>query len=198
MTRSLAALALAPSVALAAPTAWSVDPSHSQVGFGVRHLVVSTVRGEFKSYEGKLSLDEADPTRSKVEATIDVASVDTRVADRDAHLRSPDFFDAANHPKMTFRSTEVARAGADRLKVTGDLTLRGVTKPVVLDVTTTPEVKGMYGETRRGFTATTKLSRKAFGLSWNSLVEAGPVVGDEVTVTLDLSVVKDQPKTAAN
>ena len=198
MTKLLAAVALAPTLALAAPAAWSVDPSHSQVGFGVRHLVVSTVRGEFKAYSGKLSLDEADPARSTVEATIDVNSIDTRVADRDAHLKSPDFFDAAAHPTITFRSTKVAKAGKEKLKVTGDLTLRGVTKPVVLDVATTPEVKGMFGETRRGFAATTKISRKAFGLTWNKLVEAGPAVGDEVTIALDLEVVKDPPKTAAN
>ena len=190
-------LALSPALALAAGATWNVDPSHSQVGFSVRHLVISNVRGEFSKYEGKVALDEADVTRSSVEATVDVNSVDTRVADRDAHLKSPDFFDAANHPTMTFKSTKVAKAGKDKLKVTGDLTLRGVTKPVVLDVSTTPEVKGMYGETRRGFHATTKISRKAFGLTWNKLVEAGPAVGDEVAIALDLEVVKDQPKTAS-
>ena len=198
MTKILASLlALVPALALAAPTTWNVDASHSQVGFAVRHLVISNVRGEFKTYQGKISLDDADPARSSVEATIDVNSIDTKVADRDAHLKSADFFDVANHPSMTFKSTKVARAGKDRLKVTGDLTLRGVTKPVVLDVTTTPEVKGMGGETRRGFAATTKISRKAYGLTWNKVVEAGPAVGDEVTIALELEAVKDQPKTAS-
>lgn len=189
-------LALAPALALAATSSWSVDPAHSQVGFGVKHLVISTVRGEFKTYTGKIVLDEADVTKSTVDATVDVNSIDTKVADRDAHLKSPDFFDAAKYPSMTFKSSKVAKAGKGKLKVTGDLTLHGVTKPVVLDVATTPEVKGMQGETRRGFAATTKISRKAFGLTWNNLVEAGPAVGDEVTITLELEAVKDQ-KTAS-
>jgi polyisoprenoid-binding protein YceI len=190
-------LSLAPVLALAAPTTWNVDPSHSRVGFTVKHLVISDVRGEFSRYDSKLVLDDADVTRSTVEASIDVGSIDTRVADRDAHLRSPDFFDVAKYPAMTFRSTKVTRAGKDKLKVTGDLTLHGVTKPVVLDVSTTPVVKGMSGETRRGFAATTRISRKAYGLTWNKLVEAGPAVGDEVAIALDLEVVADQPKTAS-
>jgi polyisoprenoid-binding protein YceI len=144
-----------------------------------------------------VQLDDADPTKSTVEATIDVNSLDTHVADRDAHLKSPDFFDTAKFPTVTFKSTKVAKAGKDALKVTGDLTLHGVTRPVTLDVKTSPEVKGMFGETRRAFAATTKISRKDFGLTWNKLVEAGPAVGDEVVITLDLEVVKDQPKSAA-
>jgi polyisoprenoid-binding protein YceI len=191
-------LVASPLLAAAAPSTWNVDPAHSQVGFSVKHLVISTVRGEFTKYSGVAKLDDADPTRSSVDVTIDASSIDTRVADRDAHLRSPDFLDAANHPTLTFKSTKVAKAGKDRLKVTGDLTLRGVTKPVTLDVTTTPEVKGMAGETRRGFSAVTKVSRKAFGLTWNKLVEAGPAVGDEVTIALDVALVKEAPKTAAN
>jgi polyisoprenoid-binding protein YceI len=199
MTKILASLlALFPALALAASSTWNVDASHSQVGFAVKHLVISNVRGEFRTYQGKVVLDEGDVTRSAVEATVDVNSLDTKVADRDAHLRSPDFFDVAKYPSMTFKSTKVAKAGKDRLKVTGDLTLHGVTKPVVLEVTTTPEVKGMGGETRRGFSGTTKISRKAFGLTWNKLVESGPAVGDEVTIALELEAVKDQPKTAAN
>jgi polyisoprenoid-binding protein YceI len=191
-------LALAPALALAGTSSWNVDASHSNAGFAVKHLVISTVRGAFSKLDGKIVLDEADVTRSVVEATLDVNSLDTQVADRDTHLKSPEFFDAATYPTITFKSTKVARAGKDRLKVTGDLTLHGVTKPVTLDVATSPEVKGMYGETRRGYTATTRISRKQFGLSWNKLVEAGPAVGDEVTITLDLEAVKDQPKTAAN
>jgi polyisoprenoid-binding protein YceI len=195
---ALVAVALSPAAALAAPTAWEVDPSHSQVGFAVKHLVVSTVRGEFEKYSGKIQLDDQDVAKSSVEATIDVNSIDTKVADRDAHLKSADFFDAANHPAITFKSTRVEKVGKDKLKVRGDLTLRGVTKPVTLDVVTTPEVKGMSGEARRGFSASTKINRKDFGLAWNKAVEAGPVVGDEVAITLDLSVVKGQPKTASN
>jgi polyisoprenoid-binding protein YceI len=190
-------LSLVPVLASAATSSWNVDASHSQVGFSVKHLVISNVRGEFGAYQGKLVLDESEPTKSTVEATIDVNTIDTKVADRDAHLKSADFFDAAKYPSITFKSTKVARAGKDKLKVTGDLTLHGVTKPVVLDVSTSPEVKGMYGETRRAFAATTKISRKDYGLTWNKLVEAGPAVGDEVTIALELEVVKDQPKTAS-
>jgi polyisoprenoid-binding protein YceI len=190
-------LSLAPTLALAATSTWNFDASHSQVGFAVKHLVISNVRGEFGAYQGKLVLDDADVTRSTVEATIDVNSVTTKVADRDTHLKSADFFDAASYPSITFKSTKVAQAGKDKLKVTGDLTLHGVTRPVILDVSTSPEVKGMFGETRRAFAGTTKLSRKEFGLVWNKLVEAGPAVGDELAISLDVELVKDAPKTAA-
>ncbi len=191
-------VSLAPTFALAATSSWNVDASHSQVGFAVKHLVISNVRGEFGTYQGKLVLDESDVTKSSVDATIDVNSLSTKVADRDAHLKSSDFFDVAKYPSITFKSTKVAKAGKDGLKVTGDLTLHGVTRPVVLDVTTSLEVKGMYGETRRAFAGTTRINRKDYGLTWNKVVEAGPAVGDEVTITLDLELVKDQPKTASN
>lgn len=190
-------LALTPALALAATSSWSIDPSHSQVGFAVKHLVISNVRGDFGAYQGKIVLDEADVTRSTVTATIDVNSISTGVADRDAHLKSPDFFDVAKYPSMTFKSTHVAKAGKDALKVTGDLTLHGVTRPVVLVVSTTPEIKGMGGEARRGFSATTKISRKDFGLTWNKVVEAGPTVGDEVSITLELEAVKEAQQTAS-
>lgn len=197
MKKLLASLAvLAPALALAAPTTWAIDPTHSQVGFAVKHLVISNVRGEFSRYSGTVLLDEADVSRSSVEATVDVGSVSTKVADRDAHLKSPDFFDVAKYPQMTFRSTGVRKTGPHSLKVTGNLTLHGVTRPVVLAVETSPEVKGMFGETRRGFAATTRIDRKDFGLTWNKLVEAGPAVGDEVSISLDLEAVKAQPKTA--
>lgn len=190
-------LALSPLLAAAAPSAWNVDASHSHVGFSVKHLVISTVRGEFTKYSGTARLDDQSPERSSVEVTIDAGSIDTRVADRDGHLRSADFLDAAKYPTITFKSAKVASAGKDRLTVAGDLTLHGVTRPVTLDVTTSPEVKGMFGETRRGFSAVTKISRKDFGLTWNKLVEAGPAVGDEVSIALDVELVKDAPKTAA-
>jgi polyisoprenoid-binding protein YceI len=199
MNKLLASLlALAPAFALAAPSTWNLDATHSTTGFAVKHLVISTVRGDFKKFTGVVKLDDADVTKSTVEATIDAASIQTGVADRDGHLKSPDFLDTAKYPTITFKSTKVAKAGKDALTVTGDFTLHGVTKPVSLALTTSPEVKGMYGETRRGFAATTKISRKEFGLTWNKLIEAGPAVGDEVSITLDLEVVKDQPKTASN
>jgi len=197
MKTLLATLALLPSLALAAPSTWKIDTSHSTAGFSVRHLVISQARGEFTKYAGTVQLDEADLARSRVEATIEAASIDTRNADRDAHLRSPDFFDVARYPTITFTSTKVTQGAKDRLAVEGNLSLHGVTRPVTLDVALTPEVKGLYGETRRGFAATAKISRKEFGLTWNKLIEAGPALGDEVTIALDVEVVKDQPKAAS-
>jgi polyisoprenoid-binding protein YceI len=197
MKRKLSAslLALAPALALAAP--WNIDPAHSQTTFSVKHLVISTVKGEFGKTAGTIDIDDADPARSRVEATIDASTISTRNADRDAHLRSADFFDVAHHPTITFRSTKVEREGADALRVTGDLTLRGVTRPVVLQVSTSPAVKGMGGETRRAFSATTRINRQDYGLKWSKAVEAGPVVGDEVAIFVDVEAVREQAKAAA-
>jgi len=195
---ALALAATIPCLAAAEASSWTIDPAHSSTQFSVRHLVISTVRGQFGKTTGTLRLDEKDLSKSAVEATIDVSSIDTRVADRDTHLKSPDFFDAAKYPTMTFKSTKVAKAGAGKLKVTGDLTLKGNTKPVVLDVSYTPAaITGMHGESRRGFSATTKINRKDFGLNWSKVVEAGPVVGDEVTIVVDAEAIKDQPKEQA-
>jgi polyisoprenoid-binding protein YceI len=197
MKKLLAVVASAlPLLALAAPETWTIDSAHSSTAFAVKHLVISTVRGQFDRTSGELKLDPADPSRSSVQATIDAASVDTREPKRDDHLRSADFLDVARYPTITFRSTKVAAAGEGKLTVAGDLTLRGVTRPVTLEVTTSPEVKGMGGETRRGFTATTRISRKEFGLTWNKAVEAGPVVGDEVAITLDVEAVRAASPTA--
>jgi polyisoprenoid-binding protein YceI len=196
--KKLSAWILAATPALALASNWNIDPAHTQTSFAVRHLVISTVKGEFGKTAGTIRIDDADIGRSSVEATIDATTISTRNADRDAHLRSPDFFDVANHPTATFRSTRVEKAGKDGLKVTGDLTLRGVTRPVVLDVTLSPEVKGMRGETRRGFAATTRINRQDYGLKWSKVVEAGAVAGDEVTISLDVEAVKEQPKAASN
>jgi polyisoprenoid-binding protein YceI len=193
-----ALLTLSPALVLAGPSTWTVDPSHSRAGFAVKHLVISTTRGEFTKLAGKLVLDEADVSRSSVEATIDAASIDTKVPDRDAHLRSADFLDAARYPTITFRSTKVTAAGEGKLKVAGDLTLHGVTRPVVLDVEASPEVKGMGGERRRGYAAVTRIDRRDHGLTWNKVVEAGPAVGDEITITLDLEVVKESAAKTAS
>ena len=200
MIRRILALAVAaalPAAALAATTTWNIDPAHSGSHFAVKHLVISTVRGDFGKTTGTIMLDEKDFAKSSVEATIDVTTIDTKVADRDNHLKSPDFFDAANNPTMTFKSKKVERAGADKLKVTGDLTIKGKIKPVVLSATYSKPVKGMGGETRRAFAASTKINRKDFGLAWSKTVEAGPVVGDVVDVTIDIEAVKDEPKAAA-
>ncbi len=194
---ALAAVLAAPA-ALAQTSTWKIDEAHTHSSFTVRHMVISNVRGEFGKTSGTLTLDEKDPARSKVEATIEAATIDTRVADRDNHLRSPDFFDVAKYPTLTFRSTKVERAGEGKLKVTGDLTMRGVTKPVVLDVTgPTGEVKDPWGNLRRGASATATLNRKDWGLVWNKLLEAGPVLGDEVKIEIETEIVKTSGKQAA-
>ena len=192
-----ALLAAAPLLASGSPVAWNVDASRSQVGFAVKHLFNSTVVGEFTKYSGAARLDDAHPARGSVEVTIDVNSLDTRIADRDGHLRSPDFLDAARYPRITFKSTRVARAGKNALNVTGDLTLHGVTKPVTVTVTTSPEVKGMFGEKRRAFTGRARIGPEEFGLAWTRLFQASAADGDAVTIQLDLVLVKDAPKTAA-
>ena len=128
-------LALAvPGLALAQASSWKIDPAHTQSTFAVKHLVISTVRGEFQSTNGAVKLDEKDPTKSQIEATIDAGTINTREGKRDEHLKSPDFFEVAKYPTITFKSTKIAKAGGDKYKVTGDLTMHGVTKPVVLDV----------------------------------------------------------------
>ena len=191
---ALALTAAIPALAAAETSNWSIDPAHSSSQFSVKHLVISTVRGQFGKTTGTIKLDEKDMTRSSVEATVDVNTIDTRVAARDADLKSPNFFDAARYPSMTFKSNKVEKAGDDKLKVSGDLTIRGTTRPTVWDLTYSLQTKGMIGETRRGFAATTKINRKDFGLSYSKAIEAGPVVGDEVAITIDAEAIKDQPK----
>jgi polyisoprenoid-binding protein YceI len=195
-----AAALVAPALALAQTSSWKIDDAHSHTSFTVRHMVISNVRGEFGKTAGTLVLDEKDPTRSTVEATIQTATVDTRVSDRDNHLRSPDFFDATKYPTMTFKSTKVERAGDGKLKVTGNLTIRDVTRPVVLEVTgPTAEVKDPWGNVRRGVSATGKIDRRDFGLTWNKMVEAGPVVGNDVQIEIEAELIKQAPgKTASN
>src|SRR5512145_2964046 len=175
------ALILSPALALGQVSTWTFDPAHSHASFSVRHMIISNVRGELGKFSGTLTLDEKDITRSTVEATIDVTAIDTREPKRDEHLKSPDFFDAAKFPNITFKSTKVEKAGKDGLKVTGDLTIRGTTKPVVLKVTgPTAEVKDPYGNVRRGVSATTKLNRLDYGVSFSAVLEGGgAVVGNE-------------------
>jgi polyisoprenoid-binding protein YceI len=192
IARIAAVLALAlPGLALGATSTWQLDPAHTHAIFGVRHLVITTVKGEFGKTTGTLVLDEADVTKSKVEAAIDVTTLNTREPKRDEHLRSPDFFDVAKHPTMTFKSTKVEKAGEGKIKVTGDLTLRGVTKSVTLDVAgPTKEIKDPWGNAKRGVSATGKINRKDFGLNWSKAIEAGPVVGDEVTIEIESELAK--------
>jgi len=187
---ALAAAVLAPALAWADVATWNIDTSHTEAGFSVRHLVISTVKGNFGKTTGTVKLDPADPSKSSVEATIDIGSVNTRNEERDKHLRSPDFFDVAKYPTMTFKSTKVEKAG-DGLKVTGDLTIKAVTKPVVLTVAgPTGEVKDPWGNTRRGLQAKGKINRQDFGVTWSKVIEAGPVVGDEVAIEIDAELVK--------
>jgi polyisoprenoid-binding protein YceI len=198
--KRLVALALAlaaPVVALAQQT-WTIEPNHTHSAFTIRHLVISNVRGEFGKTTGTVKVDEKDLTKSVVEATIETGTIDTRVPDRDKHLKSPDFFDVEKHPVITFKSTKVEKAGDGKLKVTGDLTIKGTTKPVVLDVTgPTQEIKDPWGNTRRGIAAVTKINRRDFGLTWGKMVEAGPVVGDEVAIEIEGELLKQDPKQAA-
>jgi polyisoprenoid-binding protein YceI len=183
---------LVPALASAAVSTWAIDADHSSVQFKVKHLMVSNVKGEFRKFSGTVTLDDADITRSKVDVTIDAASIDTGVAKRDEHLKSPDFFDVATYPTLKFVSTKVARAGDNRLKVTGNLTIHGVTREVVLDVEgPNPAVKDPWGNTKSGAGAATKINRKDFGLTWNKALETGGmVVGDEVTINLEVELLK--------
>jgi polyisoprenoid-binding protein YceI len=173
-------------------TRWTVDPGHSAVGFSVRHLMITNVRGEFEKYRGEVSYDPAHPETTRIEATIETASVNTREARRDGDLRSPLFFDVENHPEMTFVSKSARAAGAGNLDVTGALTIRGTTHEVVLAVREISAVQvDMRGTPRIGATASTKIKRSDFGMSWNKALETGGVVvGDVVTITLELSLVK--------
>jgi len=188
---SIAVLVVAalPALASAQANSWDFDPSHTHASFTVRHLGVSNVRGEFRKVTGKAVIDEKDITKSSVEATIDANSVDTRVEKRDNHLRSPDFFNVAKNPTLTFKSTKVEKAGDGKLKVTGDLTMNGVTKPVVLDVDGPgPVLKTPWGTLVRAVEAHAKVNRRDFGLNWNNMVEAVQIVGDEVSIELEVEL----------
>ena len=198
--KRLVALAIAaslPAFALAETSSWTIDPAHTDAGFAVKHLVISTVRGHFGKTTGTLKLDEKDLTKSSVEATVDTTSVDTRVQMRDQDLRSANFFDVEKYPTMTFKSTKVQKSGKDKLKVTGDLTIKGTTKPVTFNVTYANPIKGPKGETRRGFTAITTINRKDFGLQYSKMIEAGPVISDKVDIEIDAEAIRDTPKEQA-
>jgi polyisoprenoid-binding protein YceI len=186
---AIIALLALPSLVYA--STWNIDPDHSSTGFKVRHLMVSNVKGVFGKVQGVVNVDDQDLTKSNVSVTIDTASIDTGVAKRDTHLRSPDFLDVAKYPTMTFVSTKVAKGGKG-LKVTGNLTLHGVTRPVVLDVEgPSQESKDPKGNIRRGASASTKIDRKDFGLTWNKALETGGVVvSDEVAIEIEVEMIK--------
>lgn len=175
-----------------AATTWNIDPTHSTAEFKVKHMMISNVKGSFPKVSGALTLDESDLAKSSVEASIDVASIETRDAGRDGHLKSADFFDVEKFPTMTFKSTRVNVTEAAEGTVEGDLTIRDVTRKVVFAVEgPTAPTKDPWGNMRVAISAASKISRKEFGLVWNTLLEAGgALVGDEVTITLDAEFVK--------
>ena len=179
----------------AGTTTYKIDPRHSSAQFAVTHLMISTVRGEFHAVNGTVIFDDSDVSKSSVNVTIDATTVDTREPDRDKHLRSADFFDVANHPTMTFISTKIEPAGNGNLKVTGDLTIRGVTKPVVLEVSAPKApIKDPWGMQRTAVSGSTKINRQDFGVAWNkNLDSGGVVVGDTVDITLDVEMFVPPP-----
>jgi polyisoprenoid-binding protein YceI len=195
-----AAAAVLSLPASAGTSTWKIDPQHSSAQFSVRHLAISTVRGAFSRVTGTIILDENDVTKSAVDVTIDVSTVDTREPNRDNDLRSDKFFDVAHYPSMTFKSRKVEQVAPGKLKVTGDLTIRGTTKEVVLDVDgPTAPVKDPWGNQRAAVNATTKINRQDFGVKWNATMDnGGVVVGDDVPITIDVEMIKQVPAKSGN
>jgi polyisoprenoid-binding protein YceI len=186
----IVAFALITPLAMAQST-WTLDPAHSAAQFQVKHLMISTVRGEFTKMSGKLAFNGRSYSTLQAEAEIETGSINTREPKRDNHLRSADFFDAAAFPKIIFKSTRVTDVQGNNFKLIGALTIRGITKEITLNVEASPIIKGMNGETRIGAQATGKLNRQDFGVKWNkSLDSGGVVVGDEVKITLDLEFIQ--------
>lgn len=166
---------------------YSIDVSHSSIGFSVKHLMVSNVKGYFKTFDGAIVTDDKTHRLTKLEGTVDTASVDTDIQKRDDHLKSADFFDSAKHPKMSFVMTKLTPLKGEKAKVAGNLTIKGVTKPIVFDAEVTKPVEDMQGNKRIGISMNSKINRKDFGLNWNKTLEAGGfVVGDEVKINIEL------------
>ncbi|WIG97861.1 YceI family protein [Myxococcus sp. SDU36] len=181
-----------------ATTTWNIDTTHSGIHFSVRHMVIAKVRGSFRKYSGAVSLDEQDVTKSSVAVTIETASIDSGVEQRDNHLRSPDFFDVEKFPTITFKSTKVEKASGDGLKVTGHLTLRDITREVVLDAEQLGVGKDPWGNVKAAFEAKTSVDRRDFGLTWNQALETGGVlVGEKIEITIEVQAVKAQAEQAA-
>jgi len=178
--------------ALAALTGeYTIDPAHSSIGFTVRHAMVTNVRGTFGEHEGRLFLDGTDPARSTASIDVAIASVNTGIADRDTHLRSADFFDAETFPQMTFRSTGAEQLGGDTYRITGDLTIKDVTRQLSIDLEFQGSATDVYGSERAGFEGSTEILRSDWGLTWNAALEAGGVmVSDKVKLTFDISAIK--------
>jgi len=172
-------------------TQWRVDPAHTNAEFAVKHMMITTVRGRFMGVDGTVTQDDANPANSRIEVSIKTASIDTRVPERDAHLRSADFLDAEKFPAITFRSTKIEHVGNERLRVAGDLTIHGVTRPIMLDVREEGHGKDPWGGERAGFSATATIDRREYGLNWNQALEHGGwLVGHEVKITLDVELIR--------
>lgn len=175
-----------PTTVGTALSTWKIDPSHAAVEFAVKHMMISTVRGRFAEYDATIVADESNPVAAKVEATIRAASIDTGAPDRDAHLKSPDFFDAEGYPELTFVSKRVAGNPEGKFKVIGDLTIRGTTREIALDVEYQGEGRDPYGNEKRAYSATTKVDRRDFGLLWNVALETGGLlVSNEIRITIE-------------
>jgi polyisoprenoid-binding protein YceI len=187
-------VAALPSVAAAQSVTWTIDPGHSAATFSVRHMIVSNVKGEFAGPVGTATFDPKDLTTLRVDATIDARTINTRNPDRDKDLKSDLFFDVSKYPKITFKSKSVTVDGAGKLKILGDLTIKGITKPVTLDVEgPTTEIKDIWGSRRIGATASTKINRRDFNIVYNRMLEGGgAVVGDEVLISLDIELTRNQ------
>jgi polyisoprenoid-binding protein YceI len=198
VTAGLAAILSLP--AAAATSEWKIDPQHSSAQFSVRHMAISTVRGAFSKVNGSIVLDDKDITKSTVDVTIDVSTVDTREPNRDNDLRSDKFFDVAHFPAMNFKSKKVEQVAPGKLKVTGDLTIRGTTKEVVLDVDgPTAPVKDPWGNQRVAVSASSRINRQDFGVKWNATLDnGGVVVGDDVNITIDAEMIKQAPGKSGN
>ncbi len=170
---------------------WQIDSSHSGIQFTVRHLVIAKVRGQFSRWTGTVTAPDGDFGRASLNVVIDASSIDTGVVDRDAHLRSADFFDTERYPEITFKSRAVARTASDRLRVTGDLTIKGVTREVALDVEALGLAKDPWGNERAAFSVTTAIDRRDFGLTWNQVLETGGVmVGDRIDIAIEIEAVR--------
>ena len=178
--------------------AWTIDASHSQIQFSVRHMMISNVRGRFENFGGTVELDENNIESSKVNVTVDIATINTRDAQRDGHLRSADFFDIEKYPHMIFVSKKVTKTDGNHALILGDLTIHGVTKEATLKVEFNGQAKSPWGTTSAGFTAETKINRKDWGLGWNKALETGGVlVGEEITINIDLELVQQAEPAAA-
>ncbi|MBI5961394.1 MAG: YceI family protein [Chloroflexi bacterium] len=170
---------------------WQIDPAHSEINFTVRHMMISNVRGRFEKFAGTVEFNETDPTQSSVEVQIEAASLNTKEAQRDNHLRSPDFLDAEHYPVLSFKSKHVSKTSDNMGRIVGDLTIRTVTREVVLDVEYAGQAKSPWGTTSAGFSASTSINRKDWNLTWNQALETGGVlVGDQIKIAIELEIVK--------